>query len=126
MKRLVLRLAVLVGAAVIATSFLFTAPRPASADEETTAVIAIGAAAIVGALLYDANRQPYYIRGGRRCYVSAPVATYYYREHEPRGYYAREGYYVRDWHREHAYDDRREGRDERGWRGGGWSHGWNR
>jgi hypothetical protein len=55
----------------------FTLPRPAAADEASTAAIVAGAAAIVGGLLYDANNRPYYQHGGRRVYVSQRVAQEY-------------------------------------------------
>jgi hypothetical protein len=55
----------------------FAAPRPASADSASTAAIALGAAAIVGGLLYDSHNRPYYDRGGRRVYVSDRVAQDY-------------------------------------------------
>ena len=48
----------------------FAAPQPAAADTATTAAIVAGAAAIVGALVYDANNRPYYVRNGHRYYVT--------------------------------------------------------
>ena len=57
---------------------------PAKADTTSTALIAAGAAAIVGALLYDSNNHPYYVRDNHRYYVSQSEANYY-REHH-RGY----------------------------------------
>ena len=59
-------------------------PMPAKADTASTMAIIAGAAAIVGALLYDNNGHPYYIRDNRRYYVTQDEANYY-REHH-RGY----------------------------------------
>ncbi len=90
-----LRTAVVASLALAATAF--TLPRPAAADTASTAAIVAGAAAIVGGLLYDANNRPYYERGGRRVYVSGPVAREY-RNHggryrDPRGYSHGNGYH---------------------------------
>lgn len=54
----------------------FAAPQPAAADTATTAAIVAGAAAIVGALVYDANNRPYYVRNGHRYYVTPQEAQY--------------------------------------------------
>lgn len=59
-------------------------PAPAKADTTSTALIAVGAAAIVGALLYDSNNHPYYVRDNRRYYVTNDEAQYYRTHH--RGY----------------------------------------
>ena len=56
----------------------------AKADTASTAAIVLGAAAITGALLYDANNHPYYVRSNRRYYVTQPEAQYYRSHH--RGY----------------------------------------
>jgi hypothetical protein len=69
------RIAGVAGVALIATTF--TLPRPAVADEASTAAIVAGASAIVGGLLYDANNRPYYQRGGHRVYVSRQVEQEY-------------------------------------------------
>ena len=51
---------------------------PAKADTGSTAAIAVGAAAIVGALLVDNNsHRSYYMQGGHRHYVSNDTANYY-------------------------------------------------
>lgn len=78
---------------------------PAKADTASTIAIAGAAAAIVGALLYDGNNHPYYIRNGHRYYVSQQTANYY-REHHPgyerRAYVPEREYPVapgHDWHR---------------------------
>jgi hypothetical protein len=67
-----LRTAALASLGLVATALVL--PRPAAADAASTAAIAGAAAAIVGGLLYDSNNRPYYDRGGRRVYVSEPVA----------------------------------------------------
>jgi hypothetical protein len=67
----------------------FTLPRPAAADTASTAAIAGAAAAIVGGLLYDSHNRPYYDRGGRRVYVSEPVARDWRSHH---GGYGGHGY----------------------------------
>ena len=56
-------------------------PAPAKADTTSTALIAVGAAAIVGALLYDGNNRPYYVRNNQRYYVSQNEAQYYRGHH---------------------------------------------
>jgi hypothetical protein len=56
-------------------------PAPAKADTTSTALIAVGAAAIVGALLYDGNNRPYYVRDNHRYYVSQNEAQYYRGHH---------------------------------------------
>jgi hypothetical protein len=56
-------------------------PRVAMADTASTAAIIAGAAAITGALLYDANNKPYYVRDNRRYYVSQGQANYYRGHH---------------------------------------------
>ena len=55
---------------------------PAKADTASTIAIAAGAAAIVGALLYDGSNHPYYVRNNHRYYVTQGEATYY-RGHHP-------------------------------------------
>ncbi len=54
---------------------------PAKADTASTVAIAAGAAAIVGALLYDGNNRPYYIRDNHRYYVTSGEAGYYRSHH---------------------------------------------
>jgi hypothetical protein len=56
-------------------------PAPAKADTTSTALITVGAAAIVGALLYDGNNRPYYVRDNHRYYVSQNEAQYYRGHH---------------------------------------------
>ncbi len=53
----------------------------AQADTASTAAIAAGAAAIAGALLYDASNHPYYVRDNHRYYVTAGEANYYRNHH---------------------------------------------
>jgi hypothetical protein len=62
---------------------------PAKADTASTLMIAGAAASIVGALLYDSNNHPYYIRNNHRYYVTQPEANYY-RSHHPG--YTRQAY----------------------------------
>ena len=57
-------------------------PAPAKADTASTAAIVAGAAAIVGALLYDANNRPYYVRNNHRYYVTQQEAQYYRGHHQ--------------------------------------------
>jgi hypothetical protein len=59
-------------------------PAPAKADTTSTVLIAAGAAAIVGALLYDSSSHPYYVRDNQRYYVTHNEALYYRSHH--RGY----------------------------------------
>ena len=53
----------------------------AKADTASTAAIVAGAAAIVGALLYDSNNRPYYVRNNHRYYVTQAEAQYYRGHH---------------------------------------------
>ena len=64
-------------------------PAPAKADTTSTALIAAGAAAIVGALIYDSNNHPYYVRNNRRYYVTDQEAQYYRGHHQG---YVRQSY----------------------------------
>ena len=41
-----------------------------------------GTAAIVGALVYDSNNHPYYVRNNRRYYVTQQEAGYYRSHHQ--------------------------------------------
>jgi hypothetical protein len=56
-------------------------PIAAKADTASTVAIAAGAAAIVGALLYDGNSRPYYVRNNHRYYVTSGEASYYRSHH---------------------------------------------
>jgi hypothetical protein len=68
------------GAAVVLSSLGATGA-VASADTASTTAIVAGAAAIVGALLYDANNRPYYVNSGHRYYVTQQEAQYYRGHH---------------------------------------------
>jgi hypothetical protein len=83
-----------VGTAFVA-AMTVALPRPVQADTTSTALFAVGAAAIVGALLYDGNNRPYYINNNRRYYVS-PAAAAYYRSHH-------QGYVRQAWVPEREY-----------------------
>jgi hypothetical protein len=76
-----LRLASSVTGGMLAMSFLTGMPAAARADTASTAAIVAGAAAIAGALLYDANNHPYYVRDNHRYYVTQPEAQYYRSHH---------------------------------------------
>ncbi len=67
----------------------------AKADTASTAAIVFGAAAIAGALLYDSNNHPYYVRDNRRYYVTQDEARYYRSHHQ--------GYERRAWVPENSY-----------------------
>jgi hypothetical protein len=97
--------ALAVGAALVA-AVTISLPRPAQADTTSTALFAVGAAAIAGALLYDANNQPYYIRDNHRYYVSRQAAAYY-REHHP-GYMRQAWVPEREYPVAHNYEPRRD------------------
>ena len=71
------RLGAVAGVLVAGT---FVAPQPVAADTASTTAIVAGAMAIVGALLVDANKRPYYVKNNRRYYVTQPEAQYY-RDH---------------------------------------------
>jgi hypothetical protein len=64
-------------------------PTAAKADTASTIAIAAGAAAIVGALVYDGNNHPYYVRNNHRYYVTQQEATYYRGHHQG---YTRQSY----------------------------------
>ena len=64
----------------------------AQADTASTAAIAIGAAAIVGALLTDNSGRSYYVNGNQRHYVSHDTAMYYRGHHGGGGYHGNSGY----------------------------------
>jgi hypothetical protein len=64
-------------------------PTAAKADTASTVAIAAGAAAIVGALLYDGNNHPYYVRNNHRYYVTQNEAQYYRGHHQG---YTRQAY----------------------------------
>jgi hypothetical protein len=64
-------------------------PTAAKANTASTIAIAAGAAAIVGALLYDGNNHPYYVRNNHRYYVTQQEATYYRGHHQG---YTRQAY----------------------------------
>ena len=69
-----------IGTAIVA-ALSISLPRPVQADTTSTALFAVGAAAIVGALLYDGNNHPYYVRNNQRYYVSQGQAAYYRNHH---------------------------------------------
>jgi hypothetical protein len=56
-------------------------PTIVKADTASTAAIIAGAAAIAGALLYDGNNRPYYVRNNHRYYVTQQEAQYYRGHH---------------------------------------------
>jgi 5'-3' exonuclease len=60
------------------------APSMLRADTGSTAAIIAGAAAITGALIYDAGNHPYYVQSGHRYYVTQQQAAWYRGHH--RGY----------------------------------------
>jgi hypothetical protein len=61
-----------------------SAPRPASADSTSTAILAGLAGLVVGSLLFDSSRHQYYYNtGGRRNYVSDSWAQSYYQKKDP-------------------------------------------
>lgn len=66
---------------VLATGMLaatmIALPKPASADTGSTIAIAAAAAAIVGAIAYDSQGRPYYMRDRQRFYVSQDTANYW-------------------------------------------------
>jgi hypothetical protein len=82
------------GAALVASS-LAGAQSAALADTASTAAIVAGAAAIVGALLYDGSNHPYYVRDNRRYYVTQDESAYYRAHHrgEMRNAYVTEQAY---------------------------------
>jgi 3-hydroxy-3-methylglutaryl CoA synthase len=69
-------------AILLASTFVASgAVQPALADTASTAAIVAGAAAIVGALLIDANNRPYYVNNGRRYYVTQDEANSWKQHH---------------------------------------------
>src|SRR5580658_7525038 len=68
-----------IGTALVAAT-TFSMPRPAQA-QSAAELIAIGAGAIVGALLVDGNNQPYYVSNNRKYYVTQNEASYWRAHH---------------------------------------------
>lgn len=64
-------------AGLLASLTVFAMPSPASADTRSTMAIAAAAALVVGAIAYDHDGRPYYMRDGRRWFVSRDVVQYY-------------------------------------------------
>lgn len=73
MKTHIARFGAVAGAAVLALGALVAAPKPASADDASTAAIVGAAAVILGGIIYNANNQPYYVNQGQPIYVSQPA-----------------------------------------------------
>jgi hypothetical protein len=69
-------------AALVITGAVGGTQSAVRADTASTAAIAAGAAAIVGAILYDGNNRPYYVRDHHRYYVTRAEEGYY-RGHHP-------------------------------------------
>jgi hypothetical protein len=102
MKRTSLALASLIGTLFAAS--VTGVPRIASADTTSTAAIIAGAAAIAGALIYDSQNHPYYIRDRHRYYVTDEQARWYKQHHhgsERRAYVPEQEYPPT-----HAYNQR--------------------
>jgi hypothetical protein len=78
-------------AATLASVAILPLAKPAQADTTSTVLLATAAAAIVGAILIDANHQPYYVDNGRHIYVSQNTATYY-RAHGHSQNYSHQNY----------------------------------
>lgn len=85
-------------AATLASVAILPLAKPAQADTTSTLLLATAAAAIVGAILIDANHQPYYVDNGRHIYVSQNTATYY-RAHGHSHNYSHQNY------DQHYYDE---------------------
>lgn len=109
-----------VAATAIIAGASFAIPRTAQADQTSTALYAVGAAAIVGALLYDGNNRPYYLNNNRRYYVSQGQANYYRSHHH--------GYQRNAWVPENEYPVQNNGyqQQQRGDMRGGDMHGGDR
>jgi hypothetical protein len=71
-------------AGMLSVALTTGAPSMARADAGSTAAIIAGAAAIVGAIIYDSSNRPYYVRNERRYYITEDEAVWYRRHH--RGY----------------------------------------
>ena len=74
-------------AGMLSIALTMGAPSIVRADTGSTAAIIAGAAAIVGALIYDSRNHPYYVEHGHRFYVTPEQAAYYRGHH--RGYVRR-------------------------------------
>jgi hypothetical protein len=79
MNALFFKRTAVLGSMIAATTF--SVPQPAAADTASTAAMIAGAAAIVGALVYDQNNHPYYVRNNHRYYVTQQEAQYYRAHH---------------------------------------------
>jgi len=72
-------------------------PAVAKADTASTAAIVAGVAAIAGAIIYDSNNHPYYVRNNRRYYITQSEEQYYRSRHrgvERRAYVPEQEYPV--------------------------------
>lgn len=68
-------------AGLVVAGSIGTTQTVAKASTASTAGIAAGAAAIVGALLYDSSNHPYYVRNNHRYYVTQSEAQSYRSHH---------------------------------------------
>ncbi|HEV3156831.1 MAG TPA: hypothetical protein VGZ00_05735 [Candidatus Baltobacteraceae bacterium] len=113
MKSSTLRLSTL--AVALAATLTMGVTSPARADTGSTAAIIAGAAAIVGALIYDSNNHPYYVRDGHRYYVTEQQAGYYRQHHhgnERRAYVPEQEYPVaRSYNQFNQHGDNQHGDD---------------
>lgn len=84
-------------ASALSVAVTISGPSVARADTTSTAAIIAGAALITGALIYDSNSHPYYVRDEHRYYVTEEQATWYRRHHhgnERRAYVPEQEYPV--------------------------------
>jgi hypothetical protein len=114
------KIGIAAGTFALAAGMSLAAPRPANADEGSTAAIAAAAGLVAGALLFDSSNNRYYYGNGRhRRYVSDDEARGYYQRQDPQYYSDHRGewnnrQHFHDGYRQHHNRDR--GMDRGGYR----------
>jgi hypothetical protein len=113
------KIGIAAGTFALAASMSLAAPRPASADEGSTAAIAGAAGLVVGALLFDSSSNRYYYGYGRhRRYVSDDEARGYYQRQDPQYYSDHRGEWNNHQQFQGGWDQQHHGRDRGGDRRG--------
>jgi hypothetical protein len=115
------KIGIAAGTFALAASMSLAAPKPANADDGSTAAIAAAAGLIAGALLFDSSSDRYYYNHGRhRRYVNDDQARGYYQRQDPQYYNDHRGEWNNHqqfhdgWNRQHH--DRDAGMDRGGYR----------
>jgi hypothetical protein len=101
----------------LVASMSVAGPKPAAADEASTAAIAGIAGLVAGALLFDSSSNRYYYNnGGHRRYVSDVQARQYYQHRDPQYFNAHRSQwnnhrqFQSGWEKQHGRDRDHNGR----------------